>query len=93
MKDGKPNADDNVKEIGSVNPVSDFNKMINDRNVDRVGDAVEQMQNMIKRQINASINSDLFDKAMECLLCLRDGCANEDEAESFNEFLHEIAKN
>ena len=40
LKNGKPNPDEIVKEIGSVNPVADFNRMINDRNVDRVGDAI-----------------------------------------------------
>ena len=32
--------DEEVKEISSVNPIEDFNKMINDRKVDRVGEAI-----------------------------------------------------
>ena len=48
---------------------------------------------MIKRQVDASIGGDLFDKAMECLLSLREGCVREDEAESFNKFLETVAKN
>jgi hypothetical protein len=48
---------------------------------------------MIKRQVDASIGGDLFDKAIECLLSLREGCVREDEAESFNKFLELLAKN
>lgn len=32
--------DDEVKEISSVNPINDFQKMVSDRKVDRVGEAV-----------------------------------------------------
>lgn len=32
--------DDEVKEISSVNPIEDFKKMVSDRKVDRVGDAI-----------------------------------------------------
>lgn len=38
--DGFDFKDADVKEISSVNPVNDFNKMVNDRNVDRVADAL-----------------------------------------------------
>lgn len=51
------------------------------------------MQKMIKRQVDASIGGDLFDKAIECLKNLREGCVREDEAESFNRFLETVAKN
>lgn len=32
--------DEEVKEISSVNPIEDFAKMISDRKVDRVNDAI-----------------------------------------------------
>ena len=45
---GKGDDDDKAKkEISSVNPIADFKAMINDRKVDRVGDAISQMQKMI----------------------------------------------
>lgn len=40
FKDGKDEPDDSIKQIGSVNPIEDFKKMINDRKTDRVGDAL-----------------------------------------------------
>jgi hypothetical protein len=38
--DGFEFKDDEVKEISSVNPIDDFKKMVSDRKVDRVGDAI-----------------------------------------------------
>jgi hypothetical protein len=35
--------EENIKEISSVNPIEDFKKMVNDRKVDRVGEAIIQM--------------------------------------------------
>lgn len=61
-KDSKP--DDHIKEIGSVNPIADFNKMITDRKEDLVQPAIDQMEKMIKRLIESSMGGDLFDKAM-----------------------------
>ena len=59
--------DEEVKEISSVNPIEDFNKMINDRKVDRVGEAINQMQSLIERFVKNSLNGDLYEKALECL--------------------------
>ena len=79
-----------VKEISSVNPIADFNAMINDRKVDRVGDAISQMQKIIERFITNSLKGDLFDKALECFNELRTACVREDEAENFNGFASRI---
>jgi ATP-dependent DNA helicase 2 subunit 2 len=78
--------DQSIKEISSVNPIADFNAMINDRKVDRVGDAIGQMQKIIERYITNSLKGDLFEKAMECFNELRTACIREDEAENFNAF-------
>lgn len=41
LKMGQNEDDDKAKkEISSVNPITDFKAMINDRKVDRVGDAI-----------------------------------------------------
>lgn len=41
LKEGKGNdEDDSIKQIGSVNPIDDFEKMITDRKTDRVNDAI-----------------------------------------------------
>ena len=60
--------------------------MINDRKVDRVGDAINQMQKIIERYITNSLKGDLFEKALECFNELRTACIREDEAENFNAF-------
>jgi hypothetical protein len=46
---------DVVKEISSVNPIADFNAMVKDRKVDRVGEAISQMQKIIERFVSGSI--------------------------------------
>lgn len=90
--DGFEFKDEDVKEISSVNPVQDFNKMITDRKVDRVGEAIQQMQNMIERFVNNSLNGDLYDKAIECLETLREACIAEDEGASFNLFMEKLKR-
>lgn len=66
--------------------------MVNDRKVDRVGDAVTQMQNLIERFVKNSLKGDLYSKAIECLICLRETCVKEDEAPAFNKFMDRIKK-
>jgi ATP-dependent DNA helicase 2 subunit 2 len=90
--DGFEFKDDEVKEITSVNPIEDFKKMVNDRKVDRVGDALSQMQNLIERFVKNSLKGDLYGKAIECLITLRESCVKEDEAASFNKFMDRIKK-
>lgn len=92
LKDVKPDDEDPdaVKQIGTVNPVKDFQKMITDRKVDRVSNALKQMQEVIKTFIRKSLSGDLYDKAFECLETMRRGAISEDEAQTFNRFLHSI---
>lgn len=82
--------DDSPKQIGSVNPIEDFKKMISDRRHDRVNSAISQMRDVIDRYIRGSINGDIYDKAIECLLTLRNSCVSEDEAPLFNKFLEQL---
>lgn len=44
LKDKNPDDEDPdaVKDIGSTNPIEDFKKMISDRKIDRVSDAIRQ---------------------------------------------------
>lgn len=59
--------DDEVKEITSVNPIADFKKMVSDRKVDRVSDAIVQLQTLIEKFIKNSLKGDLFAKAIDCI--------------------------
>ena len=67
--------------------------MIKDRKVDRVNDAINQMQKMIERFISTALKGDLFGKAIDCLKELRRACIAEDEAPSFNRFAYRLRNN
>lgn len=82
--------EETTRNISPVNPIEDFKKMMTDRTIDLVEDAIRQMSAMIKRFINDSLKGNFYDKALECLKALRKGCIDEDESDSFNEFLHDI---
>jgi len=92
-KDKAPDfKDEEIKEIGSLNPIEDFKKMVSDRQVDWVSTAISQMTNIIKMFVRRSLNGNLYEKAFECLKQMRETCVKEDEAVSFNLFLREIRK-
>lgn len=88
LKNGKDEADDGIKAIGSVDPIGDFKAMVSDRKTDRVSSALRQMRDIIDSFIKSSMQGDIHDKALECLLALREACINEDEAVFFNKFMH-----
>lgn len=81
-----------IKDISVINPIGDFNKMINDRHVDRVSEAICKMKNIIRRFIQESLKDSTYDQALECLNTLRESCTKEDEPTEFNEFLKELKK-
>lgn len=58
--DGFEFKDKEVKEISSVNPIKDFHTMVGDRNVDRVSEAIRQMQGLIERFVKNSLKGDLY---------------------------------
>lgn len=92
LKEHKPDDEDPdaVKEVGSVNPIEDFKKMISDRKTDRVSSALKQMQAVIEKFIRSSLNGDLYDKAFDCLQAMRNAAVSEDEAPTFNTFMHKV---
>ena len=81
---------ESIKQIGSVNPISDFQKMISDKKHDRVSSAISQMQDLILRYIRNSYQGDLYQKALDCIRVLRQACISEDEAPQFNRFIEGI---
>ena len=89
---GKPEKDEPVLKISSINPIEDFKAMATDRKKDRVMEAITQMKDMIVRFVKDSLHGDTYDKALECLAALRDVCIKEDEAPEFNDFLYRIKK-
>jgi ATP-dependent DNA helicase 2 subunit 2 len=82
--------EETTRNISPVSPIEDFKKMITDRTVDLVEDAIKQMTGIIRRFINDSLKGNFYDKALECLKVLRKGCIDEDECDAFNEFIHDL---
>eukprot|EP01094_Clydonella_sp_ATCC50884_P012155 TRINITY_DN2207_c0_g1_i1.p1 TRINITY_DN2207_c0_g1~~TRINITY_DN2207_c0_g1_i1.p1 ORF type:complete len:785 (-),score=247.92 TRINITY_DN2207_c0_g1_i1:306-2513(-) len=82
-----------TSEVGSVHPTKDFNEMIKRRDFDYVETAIKQMQDRILQLVNDSIRDQLYEKAFECVVCLREGCVKEDEPEHFNTFLKLMRNN
>lgn len=79
-----------IKEISVVDPISDFKTMIGERHRDRVEEAIGQMKGIIKRFIEESLMGSTYDKALSCLITLRESCVKEDEPTEYNDFIHEI---
>ena len=84
------NHEEKVEKISSMNPVGDFNKMITDREEDRVDDALTQMRLIILEFIRHSTQGDMYEKALDCLKAMRKACIANDEADNFNNFLKEL---
>lgn len=82
--------DEMVKEIGTIDPVEDFRKMVTEKRADLVDSALTQMQRMIMRLVDESVRGNFFDKALECLREMRKACISEDEPDVFNKFLHHL---
>eukprot|EP01104_Vermistella_antarctica_P009440 TRINITY_DN242_c2_g1_i1.p1 TRINITY_DN242_c2_g1~~TRINITY_DN242_c2_g1_i1.p1 ORF type:complete len:766 (-),score=263.58 TRINITY_DN242_c2_g1_i1:75-2372(-) len=81
------------KEIGSVDPVSDFKEILLRKDQDLVPDAISDMEKMIRKLVNDSVRDQLYPKAIECLVTLRTGCVQEGEPTQFNDFLRSIRAN
>ena len=64
--------------------------MINDREEDRVEDALKQMKAIILEFIKHSIQGDIYEKAIECLKSMRKAWKENDEPQPFNDFLKVI---
>ena len=79
-----------VDSVGTVSPCQDFENMIQRRDVDKVDEAVAQMEEVVRGLIAGSVHGHLFGKAIECLQCLRHGCVLEGEADRFNLYLRSL---
>lgn len=77
----------NISEVGSVTPASDFAQMLERRDGDYVQVAMKQLCNRILRFVEDSLGSQYYEKAASCVRALREGCVQEDEPKTFNDFL------
>ncbi|RHZ85510.1 hypothetical protein Glove_65g19 [Diversispora epigaea] len=79
-----------VREVGTVDPVKNFEIMILNQSKDMVTIAVEQMSQVVLHFVKTSFGEDLYKKAIECMVVLRQTCAQEDESTKFNDFLKDL---
>mmetsp|Transcript_70909 Transcript_70909/g.167164 ORF Transcript_70909/g.167164 Transcript_70909/m.167164 type:complete len:457 (+) Transcript_70909:296-1666(+) len=81
-----------VVNVGEMNPVGDFKTMMQQRDSSVIDRALEQMQGVVLRTVEASVQDSLFPKALQCIVALREACAkgDGDESEVFNDFLRKL---
>lgn len=80
---------DKVEKIGHSTPLQDFEKMMARRDGSKwVEKAIQEMKDHIYFLLEDSYRGDNYQKAIECLIALRNGCIQEQEPKKFNEFIH-----
>lgn len=64
-----------VEDVGSVNPVEDFDAMMARRDSDQwIPRAIKGMKKIISDLLSTAYNGNTYQKAMACLAALRAGC-------------------
>lgn len=67
--------DKKVEDVGSVNPVEDFEAMLARRDSDQwIPKAIKGMKKIISDLLSSAYNGNTYDKAIACLVALRSGC-------------------
>ncbi|KAJ3180875.1 X-ray repair cross-complementing protein 5 [Irineochytrium annulatum] len=75
-----------VTSVGTAEPVSDFKAMISRRDVDLLTIAVTQMTEVISKLMR-SFGSQHFTKALHCIEALRQGCIEQSEVVTYNDWI------
>ncbi|CAF1376694.1 unnamed protein product [Adineta ricciae] len=73
-----------IRNVGTVTPVEDF-KFLIEQGSPSLTEVCKQMANLILELINNSHGDALFDKAFQCLQCLRETCMTKLEPKIFND--------
>ena len=87
VKKNQPDDDIVIREVTQLHPISDFKSMMSNRSEDLVDSAINQMNTVVLRLVEESINGSHYNKAIDCLLVLREGCLDEEEMDLFNNTL------
>ncbi|XP_042405797.1 ATP-dependent DNA helicase 2 subunit KU80-like [Zingiber officinale] len=83
----------NVEKIGDLNPVQDFEAMMKRRDSSKwTSKAIKDMKSHIFYLLENSFEGHSYQKAIECLIALREGCILEQEPREFNDFLLDMCK-
>lgn len=80
-----------IRTIGTITPVEDFKTLI-EQGLSSYEDISKQMSTLILELINNSRGDILFDKALQCIQCLRAMCIKKLEPKLFNDLLVSIKK-
>ena len=95
-KDEKISLDDLVQQqtssVGTRDPVQDFTRMLARKDIDLVDTAIREMAQCIRSLLRDSLHDQLFEKTVECVVALREGCVKESEPAEFNTLLQELQR-
>jgi hypothetical protein len=73
-----------IRNVGTLTPVEDFKFLIEQGSPSFI-EICKQMCNLILELVNNSHGDALFEKALQCLQCLRETCINKLEPKMFND--------
>ncbi|CAF2593188.1 unnamed protein product [Rotaria sp. Silwood2] len=73
-----------IRTIGTITPIEDFKTLI-EQGSSSFTEVCQQMSTVILEFINNSRGDALFDKALQCIQCLRDMCIQKLEPKIFND--------
>jgi hypothetical protein len=73
-----------IRNVGTLTPVEDF-KFLMEQGSPSFIEICKQMCNLILELVNNSHGDALFEKAFQCLQCLRETCINKLEPKIFND--------
>ncbi|XP_065898118.1 X-ray repair cross-complementing protein 5-like [Dysidea avara] len=79
-----------ITEVGTVDPVSDYQTLLGNKLVDNYEDASRQLQAVIMKLVKESFGDVYYDKALECVRVLREEAIKHEEADMFNDFLRKM---
>lgn len=80
-----------IRTIGTITPVEDF-KILIEQGSPTFAEVCKQMSTLILELINNSRGDSLFEKALQCLQCLREICIQKLEPKVFNDLQNLIKK-
>lgn len=87
LKNKDKNDEPIIRHVSANHPISDFRDMLSNRREDLVEQAIKQMQARIIDTVRNAVSDSQYEKAIECLKVLREGCVNEEEYDMFNRFM------
>lgn len=80
-----------LRNVGTLTPVEDF-KFLLEQGTLSFTEVSKQMSNVILELVNNSHGDALFEKALQCLICVREACINKLEPKIFNDLQALIKK-